>query len=922
MRALELFSHFLEKIFSRIKLNIVRRYYFLIIVFFFLLSSCGGRKAGEEEIDPRVQNAFSLIEKGTFDEAERILKEVKREKPDDCYASWGIFFVSLNKIISVINSVISTFSSFVQSGLSPRFSPKDVEEKNLSDFLAVLLFPILSPIEEISENAVIIDAKKCKVGISFPFILGSRTSPLTSSRLGELKGPKKMWGPTEAAFIGGFANIIGGVLKFLLTINFDIDLRKLLDIQARLDIGDILSLTSSPAPQDILGGISSQQISFLSSALSLDVYDPVIFWAQLAYVIDTSPDFLKLKPGSEHNIDDIAETLSTGLSLLSKFLQYIPQYSDERTIIGYRDIGKRGLSADDEIFLNIYSEEGEQGFFVKLGNLDLKLDAIIGSLFLKPLVNPELNKRISDFLSIFSKAIDINNPNIKEEERWVDLSLLSYAIPLLEIPPTIKFNPKNFLEGLKSTPEGLRAILPIWSDLNGDGFPEFVIEAESNRLEGKFCMKKEDRIQEFVLTPYIVVSELQGDKKRIRIVESRGSYEADFFCHVNHRIKSSEDRFSVAISSEMKVKKLRVNARSIEMKFDVSDCDSYDTTSQKYFVCYRIESGGFFGGGTYKPYVFIEDSFYTFDQILSDKLLSEKFSTKVIGTYTNYPEFVSTFTEGECTTHIWKRFLSYKSSDPDTFSITECPERSYSVENTSISSQAEIDINTCFYDFRWLHTVFPFYLSGDKFLPVLPDIYLSKKDFSSKDVQLVSVGRIIGDGEKASKYIIENISTAKLSQRYKLFVFFFTDPDIVRSLSIKNFPQNTFIVLGCSAALPRCFFGDDSPHFPSRVVHQGIVLDPRIKPDCMFPDGNWSYYYVAFKDPTFFNSIRVNIKNIGKMCGGDPDGWVVPDQYLINKVVADLLQRTISPIASVIARIIGIVTGTYQDILQGDACEF
>lgn len=883
---------------------------FTVFLLLFILVGCGKKKS-DDTIDPRVQRAFDLIEKGIFPESERILKEVKSEKPDDCYASWGMVFVSFNKVLEVINSIISLLSGFTQFGLSPRLDDlSDFREKNLSDIVSFAILPILSPTDELSKNISVIDAKKCYVSVSFPFVLGSRSNPVTKSRLGEIKGENKLWGPTEAALFGGISNLLSGILKFILVINLDINLSKLIDLQFRTDISSILSFGSTPVPQDVLRGVSSQQMGFLTSALSFNVYDTAIFFASLAYIVEVSPEFLKLKPGSERNIDDIADQLSRGFELLRRFLSYIPSYSNERTIIGYKDIGKRGLSADDDIFLNVYNEEGERGLFIKLGNFEIKVDAILSSLALKPLVNYELNKKISEFFSTFSKALDINNPNIKEEDRWIDLSILSYVIPLIEIPSTVRFSPKNFLEGLKRNPEGLRAILPVWSDLNYDGFPEFIIEAESKDLESKFCFRKEDRMQNFVVSPpYIAVDSIAPDMRRVRIVTSRGSYNADFSCYLRQDVQNNEANFLLYLDSYIFVKNLEIKSQTIEMLFDVFDCDSY--YDQQYFICVKKS-----GTSSYAPYAFIGRELYPLDKVFSDQKLLEIFQRELL---TSYNTYVTSITSDSCQQFVRKGLKSYKGED--FFTLRVCEEKTYSAGSTYFPAKAILDLDSCFHDFNSVYFVFPFYVSSGTLYANNPNIFLSREDISNMTLKAISLGQFVGDVEKAIRFITENISVVKNAQRFKIFSLFFTDSDKLRVETLRNFPQYSYVVLGCSSILPRCFYAQDSSHFPSRVFSQGIPLNLTIKNDCMFPDGDWSYYYVAFRDPTFFNSVKVNIKGTGKMCDGDAEGWVEPDQYLMNKVFTDLLQRTFGPIVSVIARVVGIITGTYHDISQGEYCE-
>lgn len=91
----------------------------------------------------------------------------------------------------------------------------------------------------------------------------------------------------------------------------------------------------------------------------------------------------------------------------------------------------------------------------------------------------------------------------------------------------------------------------------------------------------------------------------------------------------------------------------------------------------------------------------------------------------------------------------------------------------------------------------------------------------------------------------------------------------------------------------------------------------------MFPQGQWSFYYVAFRDPTFFNSIQVKLSPLGEenLCKDDPRDWITPDNYLMSKVLADIIVRTVSPLVSFIADLVGLLRGSSSgEIIQGDFC--
>ena len=1068
--------------------NILFFMFYLLFLSSFFLSACA-KEEKEDGFRQEITRAFAFIEEGFFEDAEAILNRVKREDPGNCEASWGKILVSLRKLSENINSLLSIFLSpaeevtqrveenlpiapRISEGLSPDikklFPESRLSQMSLSALIQRLLTPFFEPIEEISRNIDIVLRDKCKVGVALPLRLGPQTRPFAEFYLGEKGGQRNKWGPTEAAAIGLFSNLISALMKFVLSINFDINLEKLLEIE--ISLGNIsfgeVAQQGQVGVEGTIQQLSSQQIKLLASAISFDVYDTVALFGSLAYIIEHSPDLFKLKEGAETTIDEVPEQISHAFFLGTKFFEYIQKYSDRNSILAYTDVGGDGLSPDDFVQINVFNKDMREGLYITVGDLTFKVDNILVSLVIKPFLSKKNRDKILRFFNISRKAFDVNNPNIKEEERWINIAEFRIFLPFLTIPPTLRINPRNFFEGLKKNPEGLRALLPLWSDLNEDGNPEFVMEAEARNLEEKFCLADEDRVgRKFLLAPDLRIYGRNKKQKRVSILLSKGNYTFDGWCRITPELTYAEEgNYSIKLTAEMKLRRVEMIFENSELNFHVFSCSDY--LKKFNIVCYEINLAG-----DAIPKVFIRDEKYDLKEVLRDPVLLDSFESLVIPNFTvsksvqgktlihnvyvsggteqylyvtwneielpqddpeKYtvevftPKFdierefsfsetdtvgcvsgyctkgcsgitcranlgeIDTFISPEnnelcvrvytnikgvnletqricyefsrvngywvptCKVREWliERRERFGKKFYDKFSIRDClGRRKYKLPQASrdnpvyIMRETEIRTNTCFSDFKIPMVYFPMRVSGTG-LSSLLKLMLEAGEGSAMDfLSLEREGGILvpdepraliisGDygiediksfyfGESARNYISENISFMTMGEKYRVFSAFFSPAYVERRKVMRDFPNISYVVFGCSSIVPRCFFNRDSPHFPSEVVSQGVRYNPKIKSDCMFPDENWSFYYVAFKDPTFFNAVQVNLEPLGEknLCPDDPRGWVNPDGYLINKVVADLILRTVSPLISLVADLGGLfLRGPNIRITQGDLC--
>ncbi len=1002
-------------------------------LFFFFLATLGcANKESKRNYDAQIRRALDLIESGYFPEAEKIFLDVKSQDPQNCQASYGLVFVSINKFVTSLNSIISLLSGV--GGFSAPIELQRIREQSLSKLIHTLLSPFLFPIDEISRNIKIVIDKKCSVDVAVPITIGSDTNPISKFYLGKKGGTARRWGPAEASFIGAIANMLNSFFNLILSINIDIDLAKL--IEAQINFGSIGFQTNpqnflqDQSTESILRGFATQQIRIFSSAIEINPADPVGIFSSLAYIIDTSPDLLKLNPGAEYTIGKTLEQLSYSFKLLSDLIELIPT-NDKNNILAYEDVGEKGLSVDDIIYLNVYNySDLEQGLFTRIRNIDIKIDSILLSLFIKPILDKETRRKYQDILLRFSKAFDVENPNIPDEQRWIYAEDIRYLLPLFEIKNTIRFNPKKFVEGLKSNPEGLRAILPFWTDLNGDGFPDFIIEAETVRNSKKFCFEKQERIEKpFVLGPLIQIQR-EDVIKRVDFIYSKGKITSDFSCEIRTDLKSNSiQNYSASILASLYAKNFSIDFKNYGLIFLVSPCEQYDTAIEKNFICYDTV------GKNAVPKTFIAGKKYNLAEVIKDKDLSSEFEIKVVRSYTEHtgdtpwfhifvesdtvnvrinwrPEMYQNatsftieayntednsgqpitsavfskevssgnisidikeyrekfgdipkslvvklsyfwedcsntvctkystlikkipvyihypadfgFENSDCTIASWRKLRSTPFSSylpelnfiSDEFHKIECKQKTIEFGNRSFQKSVEVEVDSCLLPFNRIAFILPVSVIQNEFMPEDFEVYALRRELTTDEIKVMSLGI------NAGYYINENISLSKTNGENTVFYYFFTDPNVLRDETFKKFPKYTKAVIGCQTVISRCFFSQDERHFPSKILFKGQIYKPSIKSDCIFPEGNWSYYYVAWRDPTFFDSVEVNLENLGNLCPQDPIGWIKPDQYIINKVISDFLSKTLSPINTLVLQIIGLVLGGSNiGLASGEFCQ-
>jgi hypothetical protein len=1059
------------------KLVVVIAFFILILVL-----SCARKKSENqnqsESLNNQILQALGYIENGEFNYAEKLLQEVKAKDPENCEASYGLALIYLRNLVEIVNSVLSIAfglgEAFSQSpSLEIQYDNPDfgksilynneikrlTKKANLSDAIRSILEPAFAETEKIVRNIQIAVSKRCYIRVALPIRLGTERNTLAHFFVGEKGGNLNKWGPTEAAFIGFFANTIDAIFRFIFVINWDINIEKLAEIQFKLNSENLLGFLQqqNPQVQTSIGGLLSQirPEDLINSAISTDPFDTVAFFASLAYVIDTSPDLLKLQEGSQRILDEVPQHLTVAFDLFVKIFEFITRYSDKDSIIAYQDSTGDGLSTDDFIDLNVFDYPSlQKGLFISAGRSKIKIDKILISTLFRPFLFKETREKYLSAFTKFRDAFDIKNEKIPESQRWINLQYALSLIPFISVQDTIRFNPKKFFEGLKSNPEGLRAILPVWTDITGDGVPEFIIEAEAIGTSEKFCFAPPDRIKSrFIVNPLLG---LRGEEisqlRYITIIYSKGEITQDFWCSISpYLIPVAGREYQASISAEMYINNIELNIETKELNFSVLPCDLF-AEDEVNFVCYVKEKN------KEKMIVRIKDdegtvNDYELQKVLADNKIYKDFEDKVIRRFTQPATYmgqyiipsvmldenkdlyvswndievkdndVSSYTievllpetgqipytisveensygvkrcvGGICSTkdedcsgatclykigNVEKFLQGYRricvrikgwavenfilknvvsshlkcfefpqgiiNDTPNTIDIFEKEFRTKQATKTTLTFEVKtyarpknfslknpiyihmeggIEGRTCLFNPRIVLAVAPFKFTtaeGDKgyIEPyIAPKIFLRTKDFDDDFQDKVIQALAIGDLENFS---VENVRYVRKARKYKVFSAFFSQNEKVvpRYFSITEFPLRSLLVLGCASVIPRCFFNSDSAHFPEEVIFRGVSKNLRINKDCAFPEVPWSYYYIAFRDPTFFGSIQVNLDPL-KKCDGDPQGWIEPDNYSLNKVTVDLIHRTISPIVSFISSGVGLITGQQQYISTGDFCK-
>ncbi len=1052
--------------------------YLLLPITIFPLIFIRCNKKENPDFTPQIGKALTYIENEQFGEAEKILKDVKIRDPQNCEASYGLALIHLRNLVEGINSILSIFFGFTEQG-SPKipsqgpeiqkyttnyyyedeprikiFLNRIAKKATISNAIYTLIRPAFIQIDEIVKNTTVVLSKKCYINVALPIKIGVGQNIISYLYIGQKGGPANRWGPTEAAILGFFTNILDAILKFILAINWDINIEKLLDLQVKINLEGLENLLGQPSqivtPQGTIQNLSQTQLQILNSALSFDPFDTAVLFSSLAFIFDTSPDLLRLRSGGDKILDEVAEHISVASDLFIKTFEFITKYSDKNSIIAYEDLTKDGLSSDDFVDLNTFRiPDLQKGLFAKIGNTEIKLDKTLISVLIKPFLYKETREKYLKFFSKAKIAFDVKNDKIDDNQRWISIKEALSLIPLISVQDTIRFNPKRFLDGLKKNSEGFRAILPIWTDLTGDGIPEFVIEAESKSINDKFCFAPQDRIKnKFIVKPLI---QLQGEKisfsRLISIIYTKGEITQDYWCYISPELDYSGN-YQMGVSAEMFIKNIDLTVETKELIFQAIPCEAF-SKDETNFVCYRKEDN------REKMFAKIKNdegkiNEYEIEKAILDNRIYKDFESKIINRFTkpatfmgqyivpsvkikpdneqklnleiswndieipdndvslydieifypetgtsSYPIFLSESAPGvkrcvggicsekdeDCSgaiclynigdiatilqgnRKICLRIKAYTKegtirshykclefpqgvtlnpneidrfekpfniSGGETKLFLEVktysrPERFSLKEPIYISRRGKIEGDSCVFNMKIVLALAPFKieLEGDKayFTPYIPaEIFVRSSDFRDDFQDKIVQGLAIRD---IDNFFIENVAFLRRSPKYKVFSAFFSPKEeiIPRYYSLTSFPQLSKLVVGCAALIPRCFFSSDADHFPKEIITQGVRKNIRIKRDCQFPDSEWSFYYIAFRDPTFFGSIQVNLDPL-KKCDGDPEGWIDPDNYTLNKVSVDFIQRTISPIVSLFSSLVGIITGQLQYISQGVQCDF
>jgi len=636
----------------------------VVIAFFILISvlSCARKKSENqnqsESLNNQILQALGYIENGEFNYAEKLLQEVKAKDPENCEASYGLALIYLRNLVEIVNSVLSIAfglgEAFSQSpSLEIQYDNPDFDKSilynneikrltkkaNLSDAIRSILEPAFTETEKIVRNIQIAVSKRCYIRVALPIRLGTEKNTIAHFFVGEKGGNLNKWGPTEAAFIGFFANTVDAIFKFIFVINWDINLEKLAELQFKLNSENLLGFLQqqNPQVQTSIGGLFSQirPEDLINSAISTDPFDTVALFASLAYIIDTSPELLKLQEGSEKILDEVPQHLTVAFDLFVKIFEFITKYSDKDSIIAYQDSTGDGLSTDDFIDLNVFDYPSlQKGLFINAGRSKIKIDKILISTLFRPFLFKETREKYLSAFTRFRDAFDIKNEKIPESQRWINLQYVLSLIPFISVQDTIRFNPKKFFEGLKSNPEGLRAILPVWTDITGDGVPEFIIEAEAIGTSEKFCFAPPDRIKSrFIVKPLL---ELRGEEisqlRYITIIYSKGEITQDFWCSISPYLTPVAGReYQASISAEMYINNIELNIETKELNFSVLPCDLF-AENEANFVCYRKEKN------KEKMIVRIKDdegkvNDHELQKVLADNKMYKDFEEKVIGEF-------------------------------------------------------------------------------------------------------------------------------------------------------------------------------------------------------------------------------------------------------------------------------------------------
>jgi len=84
----------------------------------------------------------------------------------------------------------------------------------------------------------------------------------------------------------------------------------------------------------------------------------------------------------------------------------------------------------------------------------------------------------------------------------------------------------------------------------------------------------------------------------------------------------------------------------------------------------------------------------------------------------------------------------------------------------------------------------------------------------------------------------------------------------------------------------------DSKHFPDTITFENKnITGLEIKKDCIYPEGGDVILpYIAFQDPSFNNSIEINLGPLNTTDCPETDEWKTADRYSLNKAINDMVK--------------------------------
>lgn len=412
-----------------------------------------------------------LMEGDYYGAYENFSKVIAKD-PENCEANYGLLLADTLMLVDQINAIIGLAQGL---GSTLSSSAGGIVDQIVWSFLS----SFLEVFDEMDASVEVVEKKNCSFKIDYIIIqIGLSEEPLA---LFALKG---QWDKPEAQLIGTLANVAKSLLKFILSIDLDLELDPVLEI---------VQDPNSPIMKVISSCDFSNFPGFLTSC------DLTGLMRELGFAMDITGTFLSWHPERGYLFPEVSQEISEGLRRAGEaiegiFKEVYPDEKKDNVLYIFDNDGDNQFTdiSKDDIIINAYKVvpgsvtepakvTDEKCLYIGGTCVDVFLGLALSG------IDANFIKNTVDILKKWSEGFDVqriekegNPPQPLHIVELLDLLPPIISSPIKDmVPDVVRILPWNlFSSSVTEKVSGPKDWLPYWVDLDGDGVSEFLIEAE------------------------------------------------------------------------------------------------------------------------------------------------------------------------------------------------------------------------------------------------------------------------------------------------------------------------------------------------------------------------------------------------------------------------------------------------------------